>query len=229
MRPFSLQRRRFSPDVVERTSAALLGSPLLDRSPLYGSFRATRGFAAIFRRDGINALSARLPELSFFVDEVLSPRQDKALLPWWSRPFLQLPPSNAFYLNVLAVPPGAKVDRHVDATLRGPGGDADALPVRVSVLYLRVPKDLKGGALRLHAGTRHIADVRPAERTLLHFRGDLAHEVLPFEAAEEHALRLSIVCEQYVLGPDALERLQPFQLQSKASFGKHLEDHRTRS
>lgn len=201
---------------------------MLDRSPLYGSFQATRGFAAVFRRDGVDALKQRLPELSFFVEALLSLREAFALVPWWRRPFTSAPTPNAFYLNVLAVPRGAKVDRHVDATLRGPSGDNEALPLRVSVLYLRVPHDMRGGRLRLHAGGLHVADVRPSERTLLHFRGDLAHEVLPFEARSEQALRLSVVCEQYVLSDTALGRLPPFQLQSKASFDNHLKDHRNR-
>lgn len=225
MRPFSLQHRRFAPDVVERTRSALLSSPLLDRSPLYGSFRATRGFAAIFRHDGIAVLHERLPDLAFFVDHILSKTELNALWPWWARLTMRVPTPNAFYLNVLVVPQGAKVDRHVDATLRGPSGEAQALPARVSVLYLLVPPDMKGGQLRLHAGARHVGDVTPREGSLLHFNGALAHEVLPFESADPKAVRLSIVCEQYALTAEALSRLEPFQLQSKASFAKHLEDH----
>lgn len=227
VREFVLQRSRFSPEVVQATRDAILGSPLLARSPLYGSFRATRGFAAIFRRDGLKQLQARLPEMSRFLEEILSDAQRDALVRWPTRLFQRAPLTNAYYLNVLAVPRGAKVDRHVDATLRTPSGDPEALPSRVSVLYLQVP-EARGGQLRLHAGERHIADVTPREGALLHFRGDLAHEVLPFESEDPNALRVSLVCEQYALGADALARLEPFRLQSKAAFDAHLLDHERR-
>ncbi|MFL5318462.1 MAG: 2OG-Fe(II) oxygenase [Myxococcaceae bacterium] len=229
MRALALQRRKFNADVVKATREALLSSPLLDRSPLYGTFRATRGFAAIFRRDGVETLKSRLPELTPFIDCVLSDDEANRLVPWLSRPFLRAPPTNAYYLNVLAVPPGAEVARHVDATLRTPSGDPTAIPTRVSVLYLVVPKAMRGGELRLHEGSRKVADVRPREGTLVHFRGDLAHEVLPFTSDDPSALRLSVVCEQYALSEGALERLDPFRLQSKAPFDAYVRDHQRRA
>jgi hypothetical protein len=66
----------------------------------------------------------------------------------------------------------------------------------------------------------------PEPGTLLHFRGDLAHEVTPLEGAPEGALRASLVCEQYHLPPPALERLAPLQVQSKAGFEAYLTERR---
>ena len=67
----------------------------------------------------------------------------------------------------------------------------------------------------------------PEANAVLHFRGDLAHEVCAFEAGPG-ALRASLVIEQYHFGPDALERLPEFQLESRAGFGAYLKHHADR-
>lgn len=63
---------------------------------------------------------------------------------------------------------------------------------------------------------------------LVHFQGDLQHEVEPFTGGPEGALRASLVCEQYVFAPEVLARLPTFRVQSKAGFAAYLDDHRER-
>jgi len=89
---------------------------------------------------------------------------------------------------------------------------------RVSVLYVRVPRDIVGGALELRKlpdaflnehgirarfafGDREhpdllVASVPPAENTLVTFRGDAHHRVRAFNATGK---RVSLVLEQYRL------------------------------
>ncbi len=133
---------------------------------------------------------------------------------------------NAFFLNLLLLSEGAAVERHVDATLRKPSGDAEAVPRVVSVLYLQVPP-ASGGELVLHQGGREVGRVRPSEGTLLHFSGNLAHEVLPFSGAPD-SRRASLVLEQYYLAPEFLAALPEFHLQSRAGFSAYLADHSRR-
>lgn len=200
---------------------ALLASPLVGGSTLAGPFQASRGFAVIFRAAGLPRLAAHFPTLQPWLDRALGLPAVRALTPWWRRRPTRAP--NAWYLNVLLVSAGGTVGRHVDATLRRPAGEPDALPELVTVLYLSVP-DAPGGGLRLWRGARPLARVWPRKNGAVHFRGELAHEVEPFTGAPG-ALRASLVIEQYHLGAEALLRLPDFQLESRAGFGAYLAHH----
>jgi len=92
----------------------------------------------------------------------------------------------------------------------------------VSVLYLELPRRSRGGELRLWAHSDVIGTHVPVENELVHFRGDLAHEVCPFEG---QGLRASLVMEQYHLEPQAVARLPAFKLDSRAGFGAYLKAH----
>jgi hypothetical protein len=210
---------------LEPLAQSLLASPLVSRSTLAGSFRMSRGFALTFRREAVGRVKERLPAASAFLDltlgstALLAPR----LLGRLFRKELAGP--NAFYLNLLLVEDGAGVGRHVDATLgvRETGGEP-VTPVRVSVLYLQAPEAEGGGQLRLYRGRRLVQEITPAPGTLLHFRGDLAHEVVPLRGAR--GVRASLVLEQYRLEGPALEQIPDFHLQSNAPFSAYLTDHR---
>jgi hypothetical protein len=226
MREKAIKLGAFGSREVATMLEALLASPLVARSTLAGSFRQTRGFAITFREDGREALTRRFPLLAPFVDRVLSEQEASALTSFSDR--LRGPASqaraNAFYLNLLLVGDGGSVGRHTDATLRGPSGVDHAVPARVSVLYLAVPANARGGELRLFRGARRVAQVRPRPGALVHFRGDLQHEVAPLSAPGP-SLRASLVLEQYAFAPDACSRLPAFQLHSKAGFGAYLQAH----
>jgi hypothetical protein len=220
-------RRPIGAAELEALSAGVLESPLVSRSTLAGSFRGSRGFAITFTLPGRDALERRYPFLSPFLALALSERAHRALEPWLARrrarPISR--PRNAFYLNVLLVAGGGSIGRHTDATLRGPSGEAEAVPEQVTVLYLHAPERFSGGELNLYRGERGVARIRPEPGDAIHFRGDLQHEVAALDAPEG-ALRASLVLEQYHLRPEALARLPELNVQSKAGFEAYLEDRR---
>ena len=208
-----------------------LSSRFVARSPLMGTFQGSRGFAVIFTEAGRATAEERFPFLRDYLAQVLEPRSWRGLLPWrerlWGpRPERRLP--NAFYVNLLLLAEGRGVGRHIDATLQEPSGMPGATPEHVSVLYLDVPQGARGGALVLSRGQLPRGEVRPKPGMLVHFRGDLTHEVLPFTGGPEGALRASLVCEQYAFPPEALARLPSFRIQSKAGFAAYLDEHRAR-
>lgn len=216
---------------LECLRSTLLSSRFVARSPLMGTFQGSRGFALIFTEAGRDTLEERFPFLRDYLARVMEPRGWRGLLPWRERllgprPGRRAP--NAFYLNLLLLEAGRGVGRHVDATLQGPSGVPGATPEHVSVLYLNVPEGVVGGALELSRGPHTLGRVRPRPGLLVHFRGDLAHEVHPFTGGAPDALRASLVCEQYAFEPEVLARLPAFRIQSKAGFSAYLEEHRTR-
>jgi hypothetical protein len=199
-------------------ATSLMGSPLVGQSTLNGPFEATRGFAMTFTAAGRATVELRQPALAPYLFRVLGRPAVRALTPWWSR-VERIP--NAWYLNLLVVPAGAHVTRHVDATLREPAHVPDAVPRCVSVLYLNVPQG-PGGELILSVGKEPVAGVRPRRGHVVHFRGDLAHEVKPFEGSAGEP-RASLVIEQYHFEDEALARLPAFRLDSRANFAAHLQ------
>ncbi len=213
LRPYFSQRKALEPTVFAATRERVRSSPLIARSTLAGSFQASRGFAVTFTLAGLPRVEERFAAFAPFLRLALKQ-------PWWRR---RRP--NAFYLNVLVVPAGAGVGRHTDGTLRGPSGEAQALPREVTVLYLQVPAGSAGGRLRLFRDDQVVAELLPEENTLVRFRGSLAHEVERLEAAPGE-LRASLVLEQYLLPTAALARLEPVRLQSNAGFSAYLDDAR---
>lgn len=202
---------------------ALLSSPLVGGTTLNGPFQATRGFAITFTAAGLDTLLERHPTLRTYLPRVLGLPGARALTPFWQRRPPRVP--NAWYLNLLVVSEGGAVGRHVDATLRKPSGVPDAVPEQVTVLYLRAPPG-DGGQLALYLGGEPLHTVTPADDTLVHFRGALAHEVRPFSGAP--GTRVSLVLEQYHFEADALARLPAFHLDSRAGFAAHLAAHASR-
>jgi hypothetical protein len=203
---------------------ALLGSPLVGRTTLAGPFQSSRGFAVTFKQAGVAKVLERFPALGSYLPRVLGEPGARALASFWQRRLKRVP--NAWYLNVLLVSEGGAVGRHVDATLRKPSGQADAIPEQVSVLYLQVP-EAKGGELKLYLRGRPMGLVRPQENVLVHFRGALAHEVCAFSGAPD-GLRASLVIEQYHFDDAVLARLPDFQLDSRAGFAAYLDAHAQR-
>lgn len=209
MPPFTLRSEAVPADELHRLGEALIGSPLVGKSPLVGTFSASRGFSLVFTAHGVDEVRRRFPVLSTFLDVALAPSVRSGMVTRWDRLMghSPLPAPNAFYLNLLLLQGGAWVGPHVDATLREESGVDDAIPDLVTVLYLRVPS--KGGALRLREGRVHVADIFPEPGALLSFAGHLTHEVLPveFDDGVGDETRASLVCEQYHLPPAGLARL----------------------
>jgi hypothetical protein len=190
---------------------ALLGTGLLGDSQLKGTFRSSRGFGIAFRADARERLLERFPFLAPCLALLDIGDPVRKLRPL-SR--LKVPTPNAFYVNLLVVGDGAGVGRHVDGTLQDPAGVPGATPEVVTALYLQVPTTGRGGELRLFRGDLEVAVVSPAEGSLLHFRGDLAHAVASLHGADK--ARMSLICEQYTFAPAVLARLPPLTVQSRA-------------
>ena len=217
---------------LESLGDALLGSRFVARSPLMGTFRASRGFSFIFTQAGRVTLEERFPFLSAYLRCILDGDSARELVPpprrrWFGARAPALRP-NAFYLNLLLLDAGTPVGRHIDATLQEPSGLRQATPAHVSVLYLRVPPEARGGALRLFRDAEARGEIAPEPGLLVHFRGDLAHEVQPFTGGPEGAQRASLVCEQYAFTDKVLARIPEFRIQSKAGFSAYLQAQRER-
>lgn len=199
---------------------AIRSSPLIGESQLVGAFAATRGFGVACHKSAVDDAIARVPWLGPFLDVALDDRRRHAFL---RTSLLEralgalLGDINALYVNVLVVPPGGAVDRHVDSTL-GVQGEADPVltPRAVAVLYVDVPDDLVGGELRLFRGDEPVASVTPRAGRFVLFRGELGHEVTTTTttAAASSGSRVSCVCELYALPRDRLARLPLVRLQS---------------
>ena len=224
VRPYRVQKALLPSADFEALRDALLGSPLVGRSTLAGPFQSSRGFAVIFKQPGVAKVLERFPTLAPYLPRVLGEPGARALAPFWRRRLTRVP--NAWYLNVLLVSEGGTVARHVDATLRKPAEQPEAVPEQVSVLYLQVP-EAKGGELRLFAGAVPIGVVRPKDNWLVHFHGGLSHEVCAFAGAPG-GLRASLVIEQYHFDEATLARLPDFQLDSRAGFAAYLDAHAQR-
>lgn len=69
--------------------------------------------------------------------------------------------------------------------------------------------------LRKRSGraNRPLAQIQPQTNILVHFRGNLTHSVNKVTSSEA---RISLVCEQYSLNPNQLQKIPEFQIQSKA-------------
>lgn len=201
---------RIQPDALaqEQTRAlceAVLSSPYLAQTDLNSGFSGTYGFSFIFTRAGLSKALNTMPELQPYFDKVL---MDKA---------------NAFFLNPLVIKEGQGVAPHADKTLRSwTGADEPPFPLRVSVLYLQVPPELKGGRLLFHRFGLRLVKVQPRFNMLVEFAGHILHEVTPMSNSQE--ARISLVCEQYQLPPELLELIPEFSMDSTRPFGDFLDN-----
>jgi hypothetical protein len=184
----------FPPDHLRSLKRRILASPHLTTNTLNRDFVQTKGFSLVFRAEGRARVERDFPFFGPFLKRVL--RAD----------------CNAFYLNPLLLERGSRVDAHVDRSLRSYFKEVPT-PVTVSVLYVDVPDPLVGGALVLARGKRHLARIRPASGTLVFFEGDLTHSI---DRVESAGSRLSLVCEQYALEQNELERVPSFAIETRA-------------
>lgn len=210
-------------DVIAGLSAAIAASRLIGESQLVGGFVATRGFGIACHASAVDDAVARAPFLRPFVDVALDPDLRDAARPpsFIERAFgFFFDDVTALYLNVLQVPPGGAVEKHVDATLGVVKGDDRALvPRAVVALYVDVPADLQGGVLRLFRGDELVAEIEPRPGRLVCFDGRLAHEVTATSAS---AARVSCVAELYRLPRHRLAALPRVRVQSNG-FAEVLE------
>jgi hypothetical protein len=193
MSVYTERRDAFAPAYLKSLRSRILGSPYLSADPLNRDFVGARGFAVVFRRESRERVVREFPYFEGYLASAL--RDD----------------CNAFYLNPLCLQRGSRVDPHVDRSLRAYCPTV-ATPLTVSVLYVEVPPEMRGGELVLQRGRRHLARVKPIANTLLCFGGDLTHSV---ERVEADGARLSVVCEQYQLTPGELESIPSFLVETR--------------
>jgi len=184
----------------------------LDYNPLSGGFQQTRGLVMHFTRHGMEHLdSHHLSWLTPFFDKVADDL------------------CNAFVFNILVVPIGASVDKHLDVSLIQPVTLQSFTPHTVSVLYMKVPNETYGGELTVagEAGVNQSFDnktVAPREGLLVRFRGDARHAVhrictvgkscTQIDGADQES-RISLVLEQYRLPAGVVHRSPDFILQPR--------------
>jgi hypothetical protein len=201
--------------VIAGLSRAIATTRLIGESQLTGGFVTTRGFGIACHVEAVDDAVARAPFLRPFVDVALDPG-----LRGLARPssFLErvgailFDDVTALYLNVLQVPPGGAVERHVDATLGvAPDDDRAIVPRVVVALYVDVPVDLQGGELCLFRGDQPVATVSPRPGRLVCFDGRLAHEV---KATTATSARVSCVAELYRLPRRRLRALPRLRVQA---------------
>lgn len=208
-------------DQFEALKVALMTSPFVAKSQLNGAFVTSRGFGVAFTAEGRARVEAELPAVAPFLELAIDGLAESRLQSFWLRK--RVPRPNAWYMNLLLVGTAGGVAPHVDATLSRAAGDLEATPRVVSVLYLQVP-DCGGGELVLAREQKLKGVIHPSAGTLLHFRGDLTHQVRGLDAeAPREAARASLVLEQYHFAPEALARLPAWRLDSRAKFKLALE------
>jgi hypothetical protein len=200
-------------------------SAFVAETTLNAPFEASRGFGLTFTAQGLSEVKARFPALTPWLDQCLGAPAIRALTPWYRRALRRIP--NAWYLNVLVVPPGASVAPHIDGTLMSPAQVSNHPPECVSVLYLSVPP-AGGGSLRLWRGSWPVGIIAPRIGRSVHFRGDLKHAVDSFESEDPSERRASLVIEQYHFDADALARIPPCRVESRAGFDTFLAEHSKR-
>ena len=194
MRAHVLHPNAFPAAYLRQLRRQISASPYFTTNTLNRDFVRTRGFSVVFRTTERQQVVRTVPFFEPYLERALRPD------------------CNAFYLNPLQLGPGSRVDPHVDRSLRSYCREVP-VPVTVSVLYVAVPDDLRGGALLLARGKKHLARLQPVANTLLYFEGDLTHSIEPVES---EGVRMSLVCEQYCLEADELERIPAFTIETRA-------------
>ena len=198
-------RDAFSPAYLNELRGQILACPYFAVNNLNRDFVGTKGFSLVFQRSHLAQVNQRFPYFAQYLNRIAKPE------------------CNAFYLNPLLLKQGSRVDPHIDRSLRSYCKTIHP-PDVVSVLYIEVPADLKGGELVLRSHNRKVGQIRPQTNTLVFFQGDLTHSVNLVTSSDT---RLSLVCEQYNLDDDLLIEIPEFQLESrtiKQKKGKMIVD-----
>lgn len=198
---YQQQSNVFSSVYLSDLRGQILSCPYFAVNNLNRDFVGTKGFSVVFQRSAIDTVNQRFPFFKPYLERALQPN------------------CNAFYLNPLWLKVGSRVDPHIDRSLRSYCKTIDP-PAQVSVLYVQVPANLRGGELVLRAGKHHVGQIKPQVNNLVIFQGDLTHSVnaVQLAAAEssQSEFRLSLVCEQYSLSPAELLDIPEFTIESRA-------------
>jgi len=188
----------FSPDYLNDLRGEILACPYFAINNLNRDFVGTKGFSVVFQRSHLAQLEQQFPFFKPYVERALQPT------------------CNAFYLNPLLLKQGSRVDPHIDRSLRSYCKTVEP-PALVSVLYVQVPTDLKGGELVLRNHKQQVGQIKPQTNMLVCFQGDLTHSINEMNASGD---RISLVCEQYCLSDAELYDIPEFTIESRAAQPK---------
>ncbi|MGK7951493.1 MAG: 2OG-Fe(II) oxygenase [Xenococcaceae cyanobacterium] len=167
---YSLKSKAFSLDYLKTLEKQILSCPYLSVNQLSDSFAGTKGFSVVFKRSGIEEVIYYFPFLQQYIKTALNST------------------CNAFDLNPLIIEPGTYVEPHIDCSISS-YVEKYITPTIVSVLYIKVPTDLKGGELQLQKNDFKLENIEPKVNTLLYFRGNLKHSVSQVKSSE---IRISL-------------------------------------
>jgi hypothetical protein len=190
----TLQADAFPADYLALLRQSIRQSRWFTTNNLNRDFVGTRGFSVVFHAAARARVEHEFPWCAPYLARAL--RAD----------------CNAFYLNPLQLQQGSHVAPHIDRSLRAYVLDVDP-PLQVSVLYVDVPAGLRGGELVLRRGRKFLGRVVPRAGLLVQFDGDLEHGV---DRVDTPGLRLSLVCEQYLLPEAQLAQVPAFRIESRA-------------
>lgn len=184
---------------------AVLDSPYLAGTDLNEGFAGTYGFTLLFWREEIPRAERLMPELEPFFAKVLQPA------------------ANVFFLNPLVIHAGGQgVAPHADKTLLSYVSEGDPpFPFLVSVLYLCLPPEKKGGHLVFHRAYGKLKR-EPQENMLIEFPGAMLHEVTPLSSQEGSPPRVSLVLEQYELPEKMKAGVPRWSLETTRPFSEFL-------
>jgi hypothetical protein len=196
MSGFTEETQAFAPNYLASLRKQILASRYLATNTLNRDFVGTRGFSVVFRRASLPRVTKEFPYFATYLERVMRPD------------------CNAFYMNPLLLASGSRVDPHIDRSLSGYCPTVNP-PVQVSVLYVTVPADMRGGRLELQRGRKLLGRVVPAENKLVRFDGDLMHDV---ERVESQGTRMSLVCEHYALNDEELEQIPEYVVETRARY-----------
>lgn len=200
------------PDTFSRIASCLSNHSAISSNPLEDAFSGTTGFATIF--SGKSGVRRFLAEKRFNCDGDTDSDTFNPLAAFFKKALDPL--ATGFVMNVLVADnhnnqhsPKLVVGVHVDNTLDHSIPNSEYLPNTVSVLYLNVPADMKGGHLDIFGidadnGVYHgdmAASVFPQENKMARFRGDAYHQVRGYTTEQITEKRISLVLEQYRVLP----------------------------
>ncbi len=198
----------FGQEYLQAASRFVKDHPLLAGTTLNSRFSGTQGFSIAMTRSGFPRLQKSFPLFYEYVEKVSPDR------------------CNAFFINPLVIAEGSYVGPHIDRSLSSwTRPELPPYPVKVSVLYLDVPDDLKGGSLLLHPPVWTLTSkptITPQTGRLFEFRGNLRHEVA--EVKQAKTPRVSLVMENYELPAELLRKIPDFYVRSTRTFDSFLDD-----
>jgi len=201
LKPYRFTKDLLAPEQLSALQKEITESPYLAPEALNKGERGTYGYSLIFRRSSILRVCREMPAFRPYLEKTLDGR------------------CNAFFINPLVISEGQQVAAHADRSL----GELTQVPypVKTSVLYLRVPPDLEGGRLSFYVLGIPVGRVTPQENALVEFPGAVRHSVEKVRVCG--VPRVSLVCEQYIVKPEVLEKLPEYLLSTEREFSDFME------